>query len=493
MILKDLINPAGGLRIPPDFWDREITGISCDSRTVREGNLFVALPGPKTHGDLFIKEAMSRGASVIAQESEAAGAAPNPGVCFLKVKDIRAFFKNTLLCFYQDPSARVRVTGITGTNGKTTITYLLESIFAAAGKNCGVIGTINHRHGGKIFEARNTTPGIVDNYIFLAEMSREGGTHCAMEVSSHALVQGRVDGIDFKTAVFTNLTSDHLDYHQTREEYFLAKSLLFTGLRSQSCAVINADDEYGKRLASMTQAIVRTYGIKNKSDVMAVGARLGFSGSTFQLVCPEGEIEIQTTLIGPHNIYNILAAAGVVLAEQIPLDKIREGVERLRFVPGRLERICCGQDFYVFVDYAHTEDALKNVLSSLKDVSAARIIVVFGCGGDRDKTKRPKMGEVAGELADMAIVTTDNPRSEDPDEIIAQIARGFKRGNYQVVVNRHEAIAAALDLAGPGDVVLIAGKGHEDYQIFKDKTIDFNERDIVREALLRQAGVKRDS
>lgn len=378
---------------------------------------------------------------------------------------------------------KIKMIGITGTNGKTTITYLLESIIHCTGKRSGVIGTVNHRFADKQFRAKNTTPGLLENQRYLAEMLDANMDYCIMEVSSHGLAQGRVKGIDFHVAVFTNLTSDHLDYHKDREEYFQVKAVLFNCLSKNASAVINTDDTYGNRLLGMTRSAVTTYGIKHKADIMAEDIDLSLSGTTFTLITPVGEISIETKLIGMHNVYNILAAVGVCLHENVSLSKIKEGIEGLAFVPGRLEEIKCGQDFYVFVDYAHTEDALRSVLESLKYINGARRILVFGCGGDRDRDKRPKMGRIASDLADFTVLTNDNPRSEDPKDVVDQIAAGFNNNNYEVILDRREAINKGLMSAKTGDIVLIAGKGHEEYQIFKDNTIDFNEREIVRDCL----------
>jgi UDP-N-acetylmuramoyl-L-alanyl-D-glutamate--2,6-diaminopimelate ligase len=302
-----------------------------------------------------------------------------------------------------------------------------------------------------------------------------------MEVSSHALVQGRVDLIQFRVAVFTNLTGDHLDYHKTMDEYFRAKSLLFRNLSRDAVAVINADDPYGQKLLDLTEARIFTYGLNSKSRIKAYHVQFDFTGSKMEIETPVGNFSLKTRLIGMHNVYNILAAVGAGLADGIPLDSIQKGIEQVPLIPGRLEYVDCGRDFYVFIDYAHTEDGLKNVLQALRLTGKAKIITVFGCGGDRDRTKRAKMGKVACELSDYSVVTTDNPRSESPEAIIREITAGYLRDNYEVVVDRTEAIYRALSMAESGDVVLIAGKGHETYQIFKDRTIDFDERKVIRE------------
>ena len=385
--------------------------------------------------------------------------------------------------FYGNPSQAVKTIGITGTNGKTTVSYVIEAILKQAAKKSGVLGTINYRVGNKILPSVNTTPGLIDNQQFLFDLAKQNIPYCIMEVSSHALDQGRVDMIDFQTAVFTNLTSDHLDYHKNTKNYFQAKAKLFTKLAPRASAVVNVDDEYGRRLVTMTKGKVLTYGWKQKADIAVKNIRPSLSGSTFLLQTPRGAQEIKTPLIGFHNIYNLLAAAGAAYADGISLEDIKTAIEKFSNVPGRLEKIETKRGYHVFVDYAHTEDGLKNVLSSFKEISPARIILVFGCGGDRDKTKRPKMGRIAGELADFTIVTSDNPRSEDPQAIVDQVVKGFSKSVYKVILDREEAIREALRSANKGDIVLIAGKGHEDYQIFKDKKIHFDDREVVRNIL----------
>ncbi|MCB9772052.1 MAG: UDP-N-acetylmuramoyl-L-alanyl-D-glutamate--2,6-diaminopimelate ligase [Candidatus Omnitrophica bacterium] len=484
MYLKDIIRNMAIADVPTDIAMTNISSVCVDSRKVEKGSLFVALAGAKTHGAKFISDAVSAGAKIIVCEKGLNIENISRDVYVLIVENSYDFLSSALKIFYSNPSADVRLIGITGTNGKTTITYLLESLFSNVRKNCGVVGTINHRYGGRILKAGNTTPGLVDNYDLLARMVSAKVDYCAMEVSSHALDQRRVQGLDFHYAIFTNLTSDHLDYHKDHESYFLAKAKLFTSLAQEKHAIINIDDEYGLRLQEMTCAKVLTYGIKNSADFCAQRIELGFAGTRFDLATPCGVIKIQTPLIGLHNIYNILSVAAVGIGEGMILEEIKKGIEALSQVPGRLERIEAGQNFHVFVDYAHTEDALRNVLSSIRAVKKARVIVVFGCGGDRDKTKRPRMANAVEELSDFAIVTTDNPRTEDPKQIIDEICAGFKKKDYLVIVDREQAIIESLHYAKGGDVVLIAGKGHEDYQIFKNKTINFDERQIVMKNLL---------
>ena len=481
MLLKELLKDICDGPFPRGESSRRITAISCDSRTTGKDSLFVALKGTKQDGTQFIDEAVKKGARVVV--SSHPPTEKRADVLFLHVDDPHKFLYEVTRRFYGPLSSKVRSNGVTGTNGKTTITYLIESILREAGKTCGVMGTVNYRIGKKILPSKNTTPGLVENQQFLANLAEKGIEYCVMEVSSHGLDQGRVGLIDFKSAVFTNLTSDHLDYHRTRENYFLAKARLFTNLSPQSVSVINVDDPYGRKLVSLTRSRVVEYGISNEAEVRAKDIKTSVYESHFTVRASGQSMKIQTKLIGMHNVYNILAAVGVCLNEGIAPETISRGIARLEHVPGRLERVESPKGFAVFVDYAHTEDALKNVLEALRKIKPKRIITVFGCGGDRDKTKRPKMGRVAGQLSDIVIVTTDNPRSEDPQSIISGIILGFSTDNYQVVADREKAIATAIAMAGAGDIVLIAGKGHEDYQIFKDKTIAFDERAIVKKYL----------
>lgn len=484
MKLPELLEGIYSGEIEERFHQTEILSVSCDSRKAMLGGLFVALKGHRYDGVDFIDAAVVKGIYVVATSADVEPLKEKyKQICFLKVDDLQEFMEAAVFKIFGNPSREVKTIGITGTNGKTTVAYLIESIFLEAAKECGVVGTINYRLADNIIPAKQTTPSFIDNQHFLTGLAWQGVPYCVIEVSSHALTQGRVNGIDFRGAVFTNLTGDHLDYHETTDNYFSAKSSLFTGLSPESTAAINIDDPYGRQLPGMTKAKVVTYGIEQPADVTAKDIRLDIQGCRFTLVGAAGEIEVQTPLIGLYNVYNILAAASIGVAEGLALDVIKKGIERLKGVPGRLERVECGQDFSVFIDYAHTQDALENVLSAVRQISPSRIILVFGCGGDRDQSKRPLMGQVAGRLADISFVTSDNPRSEDPQSIIDQIVPGFEQENYKVVVNREEAIKEALNEAKAGDTVLIAGKGHETYQIIADQRIDFNEHEIVKKSL----------
>ncbi len=486
MRLKDLVDGYGDVA---GAWETlDIPAVWDDSRRVTPGSLFAALP-PVTDvtqdGEKFIADAVIKGARVVIVPFSLTEVLRSrfPGICFIPAQDPRALFRTVVDRFYGHPSRRVRVLGVTGTNGKTTITYFLEAILKAAGYKSGVVGTVNYRVGDKVILSKNTTPGFLDNQIFLAGLVKEGVDYAVMEVSSHALAQARVALIDFRGGIFTNLTGDHLDFHKTMEEYFQAKARLFTGLAPDALAVINVDDPYGKRLPAMTRARVITYGINVPADVSAHIESFTLSGTCFKLRFFGQEIMLKTHFIGIHNIYNLLAAFAAALGEGLPVDVIKAGIESLDCVPGRLERVDGTRDFCVFIDYAHTDDGLRNVLECLKAVPHRQLIVVFGCGGDRDRTKRPRMGRVACELADHAILTSDNPRSEDPEAIIAEIIPGFTRKMYEVLSDREAAIARALAMAQKDDIVLLAGKGHETYQVLKDGQFDFVEKDIVRRIL----------
>jgi len=391
MRLDNLLKDVYPKQIPQQYREYKIQAICDDSRKVTTNSLFIAHKGVNCDGIRFIPEAISKGAKVVVVNESALSKTQDifkeipESVCRIIVSDTSIFLKNIVKKFYEDPSQQLSVIGVTGTNGKTTCTYLIESILKQEQKLCGVIGTINYRIGSKEFVSGNTTPGLIENQEFLWRLVTKGIKYCVMEVSSHALDQGRVDLIGFKTAVFTNLTSDHLDYHENRENYFQAKAKLFTQLSRKSNAIINADDEYGRRLILMTNAKVMTYSLSDKeSDFYVENLILDSNGSKMTIIMPKGRIEVQTRLPGVHNIYNILGAVAAGYAEGVSNDNIKKGVEDLKVIPGRLERIDCGQSFHVLVDYAHTEDALRNVLNSIKAISDSKTILVFGCGGDRD-------------------------------------------------------------------------------------------------------------
>jgi UDP-N-acetylmuramoyl-L-alanyl-D-glutamate--2,6-diaminopimelate ligase len=490
MKLKKLIKALGDYSFYGEPLDFKVEGISCNSKNVSKGFIFVAIKGVNVDGFTFIPEALEKGAGAIIFQDEKEGSflgglmqEYSRRVAFVKVRDTRKALHELSRDFYADPSSKIKIVGITGTNGKTTVAYLIEAILKEAGYLTGVIGTVNYRFKDSLLPALNTTPGPLELQSLLARMLKEGVTHVAMEVSSHALDQERVSGIRFQSAIFTNLTQDHLDYHLTLDNYFRAKSKLFSGLEEGACAVINKDDAYGRRLINLTKAKKITYAIESVADIMAQEIKLDISHTDFTLVVQGSRIKYRTALIGRHNVYNILAAVSWGISAGIEAAVLKFAIEKFSLVPGRLERIYPSGGFAVFIDYAHTEDALKNVIMALREVSAGRIIVVFGCGGERDKTKRPKMGGVVSELADYALVTSDNPRSEDPLIIIKEIVKGIKSYNYSVILERKEAIREALSLAQPGDTVLVAGKGHEDYQVLKAGKIHFDDREVVKECL----------
>ncbi len=483
-----------GLSLPEGFQNFEVKGITSDSRKVNAGFIFVAVKGSDFDGHGFIKEAIKQGAGAIIGQAGSSQFAVDRQVLYIKVADSRRALAELAAQFYGQPSLNLKVVGITGTNGKTTISYLIEAILKSAGFSPGVIGTINYRFKDKIFNAGNTTPGSEQLQALLAQMHKEGVDYVIMEVSSHALAQDRVRAIKFSTAIFTNLSVDHLDYHRDLNSYFAAKSRLFTGLAKNDLAILNIDDTKARELVKLTKAGIVTYGIlSNRADITAQDISFNFKGTEFLLRLSPSisrnisagveRLKLSTSLIGRHNIYNILAAVAFGLIQRIDPEIIREAIKGFNGVPGRLEAIPTGSDFSVFIDYAHTEDALRNAIDSLRPLCKGRLFVVFGCGGDRDRTKRPRMGRVVSELADEAVVTTDNPRNEEPGEIIKEVVAGINKKNFKAIIDRRQAIKEALSGAGRDDIILIAGKGHEDSQVFKDKTVHFDDREVVREYL----------
>lgn len=461
----------------------EIKGITCNSKYVNKDFAFVAINGNRQDGSHFINEAVGKGASIVVTQRSMPKSKIPKNVKLLTVDDCRKFLAEEVSRFYGSPSDKLKVIGITGTNGKTTISYLIEAIAKQSGLSCGVIGTINYRFKGKIIASKNTTPGPEELQGLLAKMLARGVKYCAMEVSSHALDQQRVARINFSHAIFTNLTQDHLDYHKNLENYFLAKARLFRSLPASSFAIINNDDKHAYRIKRLTAAKIITYGIEKRSTVFARDIDFGMHSTEFSLAAPKLNIRIKTNLIGRYNIYNILAAVSWGISENLSIKDIKFAIEKLTNVPGRLENVNCKKGYSIFVDYAHTPDALFNVISALRPLVEGRIIVVFGCGGERDKLKRPKMGKVVTGLADYAIITSDNPRSEDPEMIIKDIRAGIHKNNYCLRPERFEAIRAGLSMAGKNDCLLIAGKGHENYQVLKNKVLDFSDQEVVRKCL----------
>jgi UDP-N-acetylmuramoyl-L-alanyl-D-glutamate--2,6-diaminopimelate ligase len=485
MDLKELIKSltaCGDNRIELDF---PVKGISCDSRKTGKDFVFVAIKGVNSDGNNYIEEALDKGARcvVLGPQGQDLPVIASGKAAVIRVRDDRKALAELACAFYGNPSANIKVTGVTGTNGKTTVTYLIEAILKECGAVPGVIGTVNCRFRDKLMAVQNTTPGPLELQSMLYQMQEAGVTTAVIEVSSHALEQARTEKINFSSAIFTNLTQDHLDYHKNMEDYFLAKSKLFLGLSSRAFAIVNNDDLSGVRLKKLSPCKLVSYGIDGDCDIRATGLKLGVCSSEFLIQAANVRQYLKTKLIGRHNVYNVLAAFAWAQAEGLDIDKVKDALGAFELVPGRLEKIESEKDFSVFVDYAHTEDALKNVLGALRQVSQGRIIVVFGCGGDRDRTKRPKMGNAATELADYAIITSDNPRSEVPEEIFRDIESGISRDNYRVVPDRLKAISESLSLARKGDIVLVAGKGHENYQVLKDKTLHFDDREAVRQCL----------
>jgi UDP-N-acetylmuramoyl-L-alanyl-D-glutamate--2,6-diaminopimelate ligase len=483
MRLRNLISTLDSLQVL-NFTDRNVTNITSDSRQVTPGAAFVALKGAAEDGHKYIDDAIARGASVIVVQDKV----NVPGdICQVVAPNTRHVLAVMADIFYDHPSGKMKVIGVTGTNGKTTITYLLRSILEVSGSKVGLLGTINYEMAGRVIPASNTTPGALDVQRYLAEMAADGAQYAVMEVSSHALEQYRVDAVSFACAIFTNITPEHLDYHQTFDAYLTAKGKLFRYLPRGSVGVFNADDPNSISLAQRTKASQVWYGIDNPAAFSAELISMGLDGASIRLLTPVGQIEVQTQLIGIHNVYNILAAASATVSLGIGLNETAAGIQALAGVPGRLERIDEAKDFTAFVDYAHTDDGLKKVLAALRPLTDGKLIVVFGCGGNRDRTKRPRMGRVAQELADVIVVTSDNPRHEDPKAIIDEILTGTKPSDdLYVEPDRKKAIEAACRLAGADDVVVVAGKGHETYQLFADTVVPFDDRAVIREYIMRE-------
>jgi len=492
-LTKIIDNLSGVIRVEGKA-SLEIIGIACDSKAVKPGFIFIALKGSKVNGADFIDEAIDRGAIAVLLDNEAVGIFKR-GSTFIYVKDARLCLAQASQAYFGDVSAKMRLAGVTGTNGKTTITYLIESMLKSANEAVGVIGTVNYRFGQRSIPSVNTTPGALELYSLLSAMRKEKINYCVMEISSHSLGQGRVDTLQFNAAIFTNLTREHLDYHKDMDDYLAAKLKLFGKIKKGGFAVINIDDQASGRIMEKVNAEARaniiTYGIDRKADIMAKDIQLSCSGIKFNLGAAErilassAPMEIESNFIGRHNIYNILASIGAGLAIGLDIRDIKAGIGSLKGLPGRLESVGCGQNFSVYVDYAHTEDGLNNVLRSLRELNPRRLISVFGCGGDRDRSKRPSMGRASTELSDSVFITSDNPRTEEPIAIINEIVAGIGPGknNYTIEPDRFNAIKKAVMGAREGDIVLIAGKGHETYQIFKDTTIPFDDREVVKRIL----------
>jgi UDP-N-acetylmuramoyl-L-alanyl-D-glutamate--2,6-diaminopimelate ligase len=466
--------------------DRAVESIAYDSRRVQRNGLFLALRGEKTDGHDYVGQAIEKGATAIVTEREEKHARATTVV----VENTRTAMADLAAAFYGNPIRKLKMAGVTGTNGKTTTTFLIKHICEKAGLRCGLIGTVRYEIGERVLPATRTTPESLDLQELLAQIVNAGGKAAAMEVSSHALEQERTRGLEWDTAVFTNLTQDHLDFHGTMERYFDAKAKLFTGLVSQQkkrkpVAVVNIDDRYGEQLLARIDKNISvfTYGMGARANFRASNYRMEMGGTSYQLDANGKNYLVRVPLIGRFNVANSLAALAAAHALGIGLREAVLSLGKSPQVPGRLEAVPAKRQFQVFVDYAHTPDALLNVLKTLRELNPRRLIVVFGCGGDRDRQKRPLMAAVVDQNADHAIITSDNPRKEDPAAIIAEVEKGFRTNHYEKLVDRTAAITRAIELAQPRDVILIAGKGHENYQEFADHTVPFDDIQVARRAV----------
>ncbi|WP_101912676.1 UDP-N-acetylmuramoyl-L-alanyl-D-glutamate--2,6-diaminopimelate ligase [Megasphaera vaginalis (ex Bordigoni et al. 2020)] len=487
--IKGIYNVDGNVKT-------EISGISADSREIEAGYLFVCIAGVHVDGAKFAAQAVEKGAVAVLTAKHLD--LPDR-VVQLMVPDIHHALEDIVPYFYDYPGKKMRMIGVTGTNGKTTTSHIIAHILRAAGHHVGVLGTIHALIDDEELPIHNTTPDVVELQHFLHLMAERGITHVVMEVSSHALELNRVAGIEFDTAVFTNLTQDHLDFHKTFENYVAAKAKLFQGLtagdtvKGNKTAVVNVDDPYAKDILAACRGNVLTYGVEQEADLRGSSLQVELKKSSFHVSGPFGSVDLQMHITGLFNVYNTLAAIGAAHAEGVDTATIDQAIQTFRSVPGRFELVEAGQDFAIVVDYSHTPDSLEKALTTARAMHPNRIISVFGCGGDRDRTKRPIMGRIGAAESDIPIVTSDNPRSEDPDAIVAEVAAGVKQGlregqTYEVIVDRRRAITRAVEIAGAGDIIVIAGKGHETYQILKDKTIHFDDREVAREAVQQLKG-----
>ncbi|MBA4494251.1 UDP-N-acetylmuramoyl-L-alanyl-D-glutamate--2,6-diaminopimelate ligase [Paenactinomyces guangxiensis] len=491
MFLKDLIRPLVLHKLTGDP-HTEIQGIQIDSRQVKPGDLFIALRGFTVDGHRFIAQAVEKGAAAVLAEEPV-----SPGVPVVQVPDSRRAMAVVASTFYRHPTRELKLIGITGTNGKTTTSHLIHRIFNDVGHKSGLIGTIHMKIGDRTYKVNNTTPEAVDLQKSFRLMRDEGCDYSVIEVSSHALEMGRTRGCRFRTAVFTNLTQDHLDYHETMEEYRAAKGLLFSQLGNNyadlpdenSFAVLNADDDASAYFTRVTPAQVITYGIEKPADVRAENIRVTSAGTAFTLHTYQGSAEIQLRLMGKFNVYNGLAAISSALLEGISLEQIKQSLESISGVNGRFEPVQAGQPFTVIVDYSHTPDSLENALTTIREFAQGRVICVVGCGGDRDRGKRPLMAKIAEKYSDLSVITSDNPRTEDPEAIIADMVEGLKgvaKSRFVTITDRKQAIHYAIGQAEPRDVVLIAGKGHETYQEIHGVRYDFDDREVARTAIFNR-------
>ncbi|MEW6108673.1 MAG: UDP-N-acetylmuramoyl-L-alanyl-D-glutamate--2,6-diaminopimelate ligase [Nitrospirota bacterium] len=483
MILNEILKDVDYVSISGNA-EADIKGISYDSRKVSQGDIFVAVSGEKVDGHDFIDDAVRKGAGAVVHEKSGKGYGSVSGTSFILVKDSRkalAYISNN---FFLRPSEKLSVVGVTGTNGKTTTTYLLKSILETWGKKVGLIGTIQYMIKDEVYDAVHTTPEALEFQDLLHHMHASGCNYVVSEVSSHALAQKRVDGTVFSAGVFTNLTRDHLDFHKTMEEYFRAKKRLFDELLDKKAtSIINYDDIWGRKLIEAVSGNVFTCGLEIGSDIMATEIDNTFDGLRFKIIMHGRTYNIISRLMGLPNVYNILSAAGAAFSLGVPWDIILDGIKKTEPIRGRFEKVDMGQKFLAVIDYAHTEDALERLIFTARGLTKGKIITVFGCGGDRDRGKRPKMGAVATRLSDFVIITSDNPRSEEPGEIIKEIEAGAVRRNYLVEPDRRDAVKRSVVMASEGDIVIIAGKGHETYQDIGGKRFKFSDREVLAEAI----------
>ncbi|HYZ86795.1 MAG TPA: UDP-N-acetylmuramoyl-L-alanyl-D-glutamate--2,6-diaminopimelate ligase [Bryobacteraceae bacterium] len=489
MTLQDLLQGiAPTEQLPAQVRGATVRGLAFDSRKVKQGSLFFAFSGANVDGRVYAKQAMDQGAIAVVSDQSPLPDFQGP---WIQVPHGRQALSLAAGRFFNHPDQRIGVTGVTGTNGKTTTTYLIDSILRAAGKTTALVGTIEYRLAGKVITAVNTTPESLEMFQILSDLERAGGTHFTTEASSHALALGRVAGLYFHTAVFTNLTRDHLDFHKTMEAYFAAKQMLFEPelAAPPRYAVINHDDAYGRALQLKPETEVLSYGMEEGSAIRAHAVSSSFEGLRFEVDFRGKSYPLESPLVGAFNVYNILAAWGTGFSYEIDPEVIAQGVRECAAVPGRFERVRVGQPFLVVVDYAHTDDALRNVIRVARALTKGRVITLFGCGGDRDRAKRPLMGEAAAMGSDFVVLTSDNPRSEDPLAIMNDALVGLRRHDTEHLIepDRATAIRRAIERAQPGDVVILAGKGHETYQVLKDRTISFDDREVAR-SVLRQFG-----
>ncbi|MGE5127190.1 MAG: UDP-N-acetylmuramoyl-L-alanyl-D-glutamate--2,6-diaminopimelate ligase [Betaproteobacteria bacterium] len=484
MRLSELLTRLPGAELSGDP-GLELSEVTHDSRRVSAGALFVAIRGLATDGNRFVEAARRKGALAVVSEE-----APRGEGTWVRVADARAALALLSAAALGDPARSLELVGVTGTNGKTTTAYLIDAAVRAAGEKCGLVGTVEYRVGERVAEAVRTTPESSDLQALFRQMVDAGCRRAVLEVSSHSLALERVHGLEFSVAVFTNLTRDHLDFHGDMDRYFAAKRLLFESLlREDGHAIVNLDAERAEELLRASRGTVWTYSLENPAaDLLCEELSLSLDGTRLRARTPVGPLELETVLLGRFNVQNLLAAAGAALALGLPTDAVRRGIAGLRGVPGRMELVDAGQPFTVLVDYAHTDDALRNLLETVRGLKPRRVITLFGCGGDRDRSKRPLMGAVAARLSDLVVLTSDNPRSEPPEAILEEIRRGIPPARAEdtlVLPDRREAIARALETAGPGDVVVIAGKGHEAYQVLRERSVPFDDRQVAREVLSR--------